>query len=235
MTSAVKLDDLPENHRNFIDEYIKRGGSRTAATEAVMAVYGYDRKTATVYANRLLKHKNILAVLRDLTIASFAPAAVAANEQLVEILTTGMWHGQKVKPSDGLKVIKEVLERGIGPVVHKSELEVHDNRSLQEVKAAIVQKLENLSPEDRALIVGRLGGAIDVEVAEVGGIDPEAPWGRKVDGAPKEKTGRKGKRLLPGPDAHRPRSVMTVADLKARVKERKRLQMENAREARSGN
>lgn len=218
--AKTKYESLSEKQQAWVDEYIARGGSRSAATDAVVSVYGYEPRIATSYASRMLRNDNIREVLGDMTIASFAPLAVLANEQLVEMLTTGLWHGQIVKPSDGLKAIKEVLERGIGPVVQKRELEITDNRSLKEVQASLVDKLSQLTDDDKRKLGLSIGQAID---AEFEAVDPAAPWGRKKDGTAKQKPGVPAieKRVLRGPDAFKPEIKSELAKMKARIKERK--------------
>ena len=229
-TALAKLEDLNEKQQRFIEEYIARGGGRLSATEAVEVVYGYDRRAATSAATRLLKNDKIKAVLADLTISSFAPLAVAANERLIEIITTGEWFGQKVKPSDGLKAIKEVFERGIGPVATKHEIEVHDNRSINEIKASLAEKMAQLGPDEKKMMASLLGNAIDVPFEEVGpngaGIDPAAPWGRCADGSARQKPGAKPhKRLLGGPLAYTPEAKSDLQKYKERLKIRKMTEM----------
>lgn len=222
MTKTVTYEDLKPEHQAFIDNYILNGGSRDAATTAVQVVYGYDRDNATRYAGRLLQNKRIIAVLREKTLSTFAALHVMAAEKLAEVIDTGMWHGQKVKPSDGLKAIKEALERGIGPVVHRQEIEVTDNRSLTELKAHVVNQLSQLSDADKREFAAKLGlAAIDADFAPVEPtIDPAAPWGRKKDGTPRAQPGTK-KIFLPGPEAVKPEDYKNdIEAVRARLKRR---------------
>lgn len=224
-------NDLNEKQNAFVDEYIARGGSRAAATDAMMVVYGYDKPNASSAANRMLKNERIRDVLVEETVASFAALGVLAAEKLADILITGQWFGQPVKPSDGLKAISRALERGVGPVAQITEMNVRhevENLSAKELRAEIVSELRKLPDNDRAQFLQMLGGEdniIDVEAVEV---DPKAPWGRKENGVPKRKPGAKPqeKRLLPGPDAYRPEKQTDLQIRIKNLKERKRRQLQ---------
>lgn len=204
--------------QQFVDEYFRLGGSRAAATEAVKIAYGYEGNQASVQANRLLKSERVQKVLAALSATSFAPLAVLAFDQLKDILETGQWHGQKVKPGDGLKVMKEVLERGVGKVADKTEVEITDHRSLDEVKAALFEKLALLNPEEKQALALKLTpeAPIDADFVAIKTIDPLAPWGRKPDGSPRQRPGPMPKRVLPGPEAYKPPVVSDYERAKAK-------------------
>lgn len=222
MTKQLTYDDLKPEHQQFIDLYFEGGGTRKSAIDACKVIYGYDQLKAQHHSWRLLRNPKITAVLKQRTTQHFASLHVLAADQLAEIIATGLWHGQPVKASEGLKAIKEALERGVGPVVTKHEVEVNDNRSVNELKAHVTGMLARLSPEDKKLFAQKLGAAaVDADFEEVQeGVDPAAPWGRKKDGTPRDKPGVK-KLHLPGPEAVRPGEAKAgVRELKARMKER---------------
>jgi hypothetical protein len=199
-------NDMNPQMQRFIDAYFELGGTRAAATEAVKIAYSYTGNQASVQANKLLKIERVQKVMAAMSATSFAPLAVLAFDQLKDILETGMWHGQKVKPADGLKVMKEVFERGIGKVADKTEVDIVDVRSVEQIKSALFEKLQLLNPEEKQALAMRLTpeAPIDAEFVAIKAIDPAAPWGRKPDGTPKQKPGIQPKRVLPGPEAYRP-------------------------------
>ena len=224
MAGRYTRDDLNEKQRKFVDLYIECGGDRQMATANYMAIWEQpDKRTASSAVSRLLKNPKIKDVLADECVASFAALAVVATDKLADMLITGMWHGQPVKATDGLKAIKMAMERSIGPVITQTNITVDDKRSAKEIKAEIIQELKSLSDTDKAAMLQALeskGLVIDIEAEEV--IDPAAPWGRKKDGRAAKKPGRKNeKRRLPGPDAHNPEARGKLKTLRERIKERK--------------
>lgn len=207
----AKLEDLTEKQQKFVELYVSMGGTREAATEAYMLAFGQDNKSyASRSAGRLLKDQRVQEVLVDETVSSFSAQAVIAADKLGDIIQTGMWFGQAVKPNDGLKAISMALERSVGPIamLHKHEHEHSTgDMSPEQIRSQIFQELALLSDADKHQFLTLLKGddtVIEIEALEV---DPDAPWGRKKDGTPKEKPGREanaGKRVLPGPEAYKP-------------------------------
>ncbi len=190
-------DDLTEKQQKFVDMFVDLGGTREAATDAYMVAYGQDNKAyASRSAGRLLKDEKIQQVLVDETVSSFSAQAVIAADKLGDIIQTGMWHGQPVKPNDGLKAIAMALERSIGPIalLHKHQHE-HQIAEVppEQLRAQIFQELAQLSDADKALFLDTLKGDNDVIDLEAITVDPEAPWGRTKDGTPKQKPGAKEK------------------------------------------
>lgn len=227
-------DDLTDKQLAFVDEYIARGGTRPGATEAAMVAYGYERETASQQASRLLKHEKVRDVIVEETLASFAALGAMAADKLVEILETGMWFGQAVKPSDGLKAIQQALERGIGPIAHIHEHNVNhelDGKTGKELRAAVVAELRKLPDRDRATMLQAIGISPDAKVIDVDAVevDPDAPWGRKNDGTPKEKPGAK-KQLFgkPAPPAKPSDNLaQRIAAIKAKKLAAKRAEASN--------
>lgn len=217
-------EDLNEKQSAWLDAYIEGGATRNAATQAVKMVYGYNDNAASTHAGRMLKNEKIRDVLVEEVGASFAATAVLAAERLAEILTTGMFFGQAVKPSDGMKAIREGLDRGIGPLAHIQKIHMeHDigPNSVKELRAAILGELGKLPETERRAFLSQMnpGGVIDAEYEE---IDPAAPWGYKSDGTPKKKPGAHiTKRYLPGPEATKPATISNRIDkLRKRAAER---------------
>lgn len=232
-TYEQAADRLTAKQRQFLEAYIQAGGDRSAATQIVMDVYGYERQPACVMATRLLKNDKIREALFHATFESFAASAFIAQERLMEILTTGTWFGQPVKPGDGLKAIQKALDRGGHAIATKIDIDVKDERSVQELRAAVAEKLQALPVEDRKEFLLAQGipaaelhiAEQEVQDAEFEMIDPKAPFGRKANGAPKRKPGPKPrKRHLPGPDAVRPDMRTEIAKIRERMKKRKRAQ-----------
>lgn len=217
MAKRATRDDLNEKQQAFVDSYIARGGTRAGATEAVIEVYGYEPSAASSAAYRMLKNQKIMDVIVDEAVTSFAALAVVGVDKLTEILTTGQWFGQPVKPNDGLKAISQALERGVGPIAHVHKVDVNhtSDMSVKELRAGIAEELRKLPDQDRATFVKMLGGDQIIDVDAVA-VEPAAPWGRTEEGVAKQKPGRKAieKRLLPGPDAHRPEEK---TDLQKRI------------------
>lgn len=218
--------DLTDKQEKFLDAYIASGGSREAATHAVIAVYGYEKQAASAQASRLLKSDKIRDCLSEEVFTSQAAMAFVAQERLNEILTTGMWFGQPVKAADGLKAVAQALDRG-GFAIAKSvemNLTVEDNRSQKEMLAEVRGMFAQLSDTEKAALLQAIGRTeAEVMDADFEVIDPQAPWGRKDDGTPKQKPGAKPieKRILPGPDAYRPVAKDHIAELKDRIRKRK--------------
>ena len=225
MKKRYTREDLTEKQVQWIDRFVELGGTRSAATAAVKMVYGYDGNAASVQAGRMLKNQKIQDELIDECVATFAAGAILATDKLIDILENGMWFGQPVKPNDGLKAISMMMERGIGPIAqlheHNHNHQV-DSLTTKELRSAIAGELRKLPDAERAIVLKQLGGGdvIDVDAVEV---DPEAPWGRKNDGKPKQKPGpeKQQKRVLPGPEAYKPAAPNPVKDRIARIKARK--------------
>ena len=200
-TKRFTRADLNEKQEGFVDYYMAAGGTREGATAAVQVVYGYEGNAASSKATQLLKHEKIRDVIVEETLASFAAMGALAADKLMEVLDTGQWHGQAVKPSDGLKAIGQALERGIGPIAHvhkhthEHELE---GKTGKELRAAVIGELRKLEDHDRSAMLQAIGIAPDAEIVDVDAIevDPDAPWGRKKDGTPKAKPG-KPRELVP--------------------------------------
>ena len=233
MKQRYTRDDLTDKQKEWLDRFIELGGTRQAATTAAKIAYGYTDNSASVQAYKLLRNEKIQEILVDECVATFAAGAVMATEQLVDVVTTGQWHGQIVKPGEGLKAISILIERGIGPIAqiheHRHNHEI-ESLSPKELQGKVIEELRKLPDQDRAAMLAQLGGGeiIDVDAVEV---DPEAPWGRKKDGTPKQKPGRekhKGKRVLPGPQAYKPEPSDPVKDRIARIKAKKLKQKREA-------
>ena len=235
-------EDLNEKQRLFVDGYIEAGGNRLAATRLVEEIWGYDSKTSSVKATQLLKMEKIRDVLHNETYASFAALAVVANERLSDILLTGMWFGQKVKPSDGMRAIREAMDRAGLAVVHQHHLEITDGRTPKELRGEIANMLSEMPEADRREFAKSLGydpgEVIDAtfeELQEVVSVDPAAPFGYKVDGTPRKKPGGPRpskdaeKRILPGPDAYKPEPEKPeYVKVRERMKKKKLLAAKNA-------
>lgn len=202
------IDDLTDQQREFVEKYMESGGDRAAARDIVKQVYNCTTEasvTSTTY--RLLNSDKIKDVMADRVLTSFAPMAVTAANALNEMIETGMWHGQIVKPADAIRAITKVLDRGIGSVVNHTEHHIKDERSREELEQAVKDKINQLSETDRRKLISE--GVIDADFTEVSDIsevvDPAAPRGRKSDGSARQRPGRKPeKRRLPGPDAFIP-------------------------------
>lgn len=225
--------DLNEKQERFVDRYIELGGSREAATTAVKEIYGYSAHAACGHAGRMLKNEKIRDVLAEETTASFAVLGVVAAERLSEILMTGMWFGQAVKPTDGMRAIREGLDRGVGPLEHlhrlHANLQVEGGGSIKELRAEVIQELGKLDPAMRSNLLLQFAPELAVD-ADFEAIDPDAPWGYKQDGTPKAKPGapptkNEGKRLLPEPEAYRPPIIDELEQRKSNIKKRVRKRM----------
>ena len=136
-------DDLSEKRAAFLDAYLASGGDRTAATHAVMQLYGYPKRQASQYAARLLKDEKIRSILAEEAGTSFAATAWLASERLAEILATGQWFGQVVKPGDGLKAIKDALDRGGFAIAKMVDVRVTDDTKSPQEKLAEVKAMLN--------------------------------------------------------------------------------------------
>lgn len=223
-------EDLTDKQKHWLEEYVARGGGRKAAVEAAMVAYDTDIRKAGAYASRNLNSDVMKPIIAQRIVNSFGDLSVIGADKLREVLETGMWFGQAVKPADGLRAIKEALERGIGPVTHKQEITVQDNRTLPELQQSLLDKMKQLSAEDRRALGLEI---IDVDAEEVPAdektgseelVDLRAPYGRRKDGTPALPRGRKPieKRVLPGPDAYRPEPKSELELIRERMKRRKR-------------
>lgn len=229
--------DLTDNQAAWLDRYIEYGASREAATRAIIDVYGYDPRPASAAATRMLKNEKIQDVIVEEAGASFAALGLVATERLADILLTGQWFGQTVKPSDGLKAIKEGIDRGVGPLAHIQKIQMEGEinvGSAKELRAQIIQEMAKLSVSDKQVLLSQFPDVMesiqDAEFEEIEQLDPEAPWGRRKDGTPCAKPGRpvEEKRVLPGPDAYKPE---IVSDLEKRKRVLKEKAMKRIKEA----
>lgn len=183
--------------------------TRLGLTRAVEEVYGYDQKTATQHACRLLRLAKFKDVMLEASLTNLDIMAPHAGRILEEMLTTGMVHGQPVKPNIIVKIAKDVHDRAHGTAVNRSRLEIEDvtERNPRQLRSEIADMLKALPESDRKtflIAAGVSGDVIDVE-AEPVVVDPEAPWGYSVvTGEPKKPPHRRMKTRLPGPLAYRP-------------------------------
>lgn len=228
-------EDLNEKQEKWLDGYLARGGTRIAATEAYMAAYDIDDKAqASRAASRLLKHEKIQDILVEEAKASFPDLAVQAVESLQEMQQTGMSFGQPIKPADMIKINNLLLERALGPLtqVHQHEHSHHtEELSGSDLMKAVIGEIRKMPVSDRQAIVRALQHEMpNVIEADFEEVDPEAPYGRKKDGAPQKKRGRPPveKRILPGPEAYKPPVTTAYEDRVAAIKAKKLREARNA-------
>lgn len=186
----ITIEDLSEQQRNFVIEWVARGARRGDATLAMRAVNpDITPESARQTASRYQRDPRILEAMKNLADASVRGGAVASADLLAEVVETGMAFGQKVPVKDILRCAQDLLNRAGLQSVTRHEIDVTDNRSLAELKAAVQEKLNTLGFQEQKVI--------DAEAEEV--YDPAAPWGRKKDGTPRGKpgTGRKKLQLTP--------------------------------------
>jgi len=182
-------EDLTEQQTQFVDEYLAEGANRRAATEIVYRIYDCkDKRVASAMATRLLKQQSIKDVLVEETVSEFPNMAAQAVEIVKEVLETGQFHGQTVKPNVGLKTAVDVIERGLGAVaqIHQHQV-THEVSALtgSELREAVVAEMKKLGPDEQKQIAGAAGLPMDIIDVEAEPVVEETPPPAKPGPKPK--------------------------------------------------
>lgn len=188
----ITIDDLTEQQAAWVHAWLALGARKGMASRAMQQVNpDLTAESARTTASKYMRNPKIAMAMRNLADSSLKGNVLLAQDILTDIME-GEYNGQPVKPETAMKAAIEVLNRGGLIVAQKVEHEhtIEDNRSEKELLAHIKGRLKELGIAD--------GGVIDAKFEE---IDTAAPYGRKEDGLPAAKPGRKPwkRKLIPPP------------------------------------
>lgn len=157
------LVGLTDFERRYVEAYAALAGSHGAMTRAAEYA-GYSPKTCAVKGSTLLKKPKILKALRFLTEHKAHAAGIMAMSTLEELARTGT-DAIRLKAAERLLGYSGIIIKTISKVEH----DINDNRTPEQIRAAIGEKAAKLgidfegmkivSPPKRAVTEAEMQGA----------------------------------------------------------------------------
>ncbi len=130
MKAPAKIKSLDPQQMQFVASFIERGGRPTDGPSAACdAGYAENEKDARRAAAILLSTPAIVDVIKEDAAARFGALTIAAVATIADLCENG-------PPSVRLAAAKEILDRGIGPIISRNAV-VQASMGLEELLAVI--------------------------------------------------------------------------------------------------
>lgn len=133
-----------ELQQRFAEAYVENGGNGAAAAREA----GYAESSAAQEAARLLKNKNVLEAIKIETLRQFAEGVPLAVKTIIDL----------VKNSENAKVrldaANALLDRGGLQLSQRFEHVIKDDRTDEELEAAIIASAKELGVSPDAMLAG---------------------------------------------------------------------------------